>query len=124
MAIVKLIPSSSSSSGDGSGQQQQQRRQEGQQQQQQQQGQQQQQQQQRGMELLCFFPGDAVSVRAARWIPPAACGDAVDLLHRHVFVTVGHEGALRIWDDRWGALLRLLRFLRTHTRPALPRLLP
>ncbi len=55
-----------------------------------------------GAELLAHFPADTLPLRAARWAPARGGGAprAADLAHRHVFLTAGHEGSLKIWDAR------------------------
>ena len=53
-----------------------------------------------GLQLLSHFNADLLPLRALRWMPPAACRSATDMLHRHVFLTGGHEGTLRVWDIR------------------------
>lgn len=58
-----------------------------------------------GWELLACFPAERTTLRAAKWIPPAACAGALDLVHRHVFLSAGHAGAVNIWDDRCGGAL-------------------
>ncbi|EFN53310.1 hypothetical protein CHLNCDRAFT_136985 [Chlorella variabilis] len=53
-----------------------------------------------GLELLSHFSADALPLRAVRWVPAAACGGTIDMLHRHILLTAGHEGCLRVWDLR------------------------
>ena len=53
-----------------------------------------------GLELLCQFSADALPLRTLRWLPPGACSETIDLLHRHILLTGGNEGVLRLWDLR------------------------
>lgn len=53
-----------------------------------------------GMQLLSHFFADVLPLRALRWAPPAACAATLDSLGRHLILTGGHEGALRVWDLR------------------------
>lgn len=55
-----------------------------------------------GCEIISFFPADSVPLRAIKWLP-AEIGtmEGVSQVHRSTFATVGHEGAIKIWDTRW-----------------------
>ena len=53
-----------------------------------------------GMELLLHFPAEPCPLRSVRWVPPQPCAAAADQPQRHVFLTAGHEGVLRVWDSR------------------------
>jgi hypothetical protein len=64
-----------------------------------------------GLRLLSHFAADSLPLRVLRWVPPGPCSGSIDLLHRHIIFTAGHEGCLRIWDLRcailWGRLICL-----------------
>ncbi len=53
-----------------------------------------------GLELLCHFTADVLPLRALRWLPPGPPSGTIDLLHRHILLTGGNEGVLRLWDVR------------------------
>ena len=53
-----------------------------------------------GLELLCHFSADVLPLRSLRWLPPGPPDGTIDLLHRHILLTGGNEGVLRLWDLR------------------------
>jgi len=53
------------------------------------------------IEFLYYFPTDQLPLRAASWMPNIPKLQApFDSSNRYMFSTVGHEGALTIWDAR------------------------
>ena len=53
-----------------------------------------------GLDLLCHFSADVLPLRSLRWLPAGPPDGTIDLLHRHILVTGGNEGVLRLWDLR------------------------
>lgn len=53
-----------------------------------------------GVRLISYFLSDGLSLRAAKWLPPFPDANTVDAAGRHIFLTAGHEGCIKIWDSR------------------------
>jgi general transcription factor 3C polypeptide 2 len=53
-----------------------------------------------GLRLLCHFPAETQPLRAAKWLPAGEGSGSIDFANRFMFLTVGHEATIRIWDVR------------------------
>jgi hypothetical protein len=57
-----------------------------------------------GMELLLHFPAEVLPIRALKWMPAPLGAPTLDQAARHLFLTAGHEGTVKIWDGRCAAV--------------------
>jgi WD40 repeat protein len=53
-----------------------------------------------GFRLLCHFPAETQPLRAAKWLPAGEGSASIDYANRFMFLTVGHEATIRVWDAR------------------------
>jgi general transcription factor 3C polypeptide 2 len=53
-----------------------------------------------GLRLLCHFPAETQPLRAAKWLPAGEGSGSIDFANRFMFLTVGHEATIRVWDSR------------------------
>lgn len=53
-----------------------------------------------GLHLLCHFPAETQPLRAVKWLPAGAGSSSIDYANRFMFLTVGHEATIRVWDSR------------------------
>lgn len=54
----------------------------------------------RQMSVIAHFPAEVVPLRSLKWIPPSVCSTSLDRAERHLFLSAGHEGCVKVWDYR------------------------